>query len=88
MSVIERRDGQDYEAWFTWYPSTHRRAGCTVEVVTRQAYRRLSILHQGAVEAGAALYAALRDGHSLGDEAVHNAMARWEALDPQPPRGQ
>jgi hypothetical protein len=43
---------------------------------------------QGAVEAGAALYAALRDGHSLGDEAVHDAMTRWEALSLHHPGGQ
>jgi hypothetical protein len=29
-------DKQDYEAWFTVYPSTHRLAGQTVEVIPRQ----------------------------------------------------
>jgi hypothetical protein len=53
MSLIEREPGaQNYEAWFTEYPSTHRRAGQTVEVVTRAAYERLRHdTTEGAVEA-------------------------------------
>jgi hypothetical protein len=51
--LIERDIGteQNYEAWFDDYPSTHRRAGQTVEVVTREAYERLHDQLRGAVDA-------------------------------------
>jgi hypothetical protein len=50
MNVLGH-SGQSYDAWFTDYPSTHKCAGQTVEVVTRAAYDRLAATTPGAVEA-------------------------------------
>ena len=41
---------QSYTAWFTTYPSTHERAGQTVEVVARWVYEALAEQHAGAVD--------------------------------------
>jgi hypothetical protein len=68
MSLIEREPGtQNYEAWFTEYPSTHRRAGQTVEVVTRAAYERLRHDdYQGAVD--------IETGVAAGHATYHHAI--------------
>ena len=44
--------GQDFTAWFTDYPSTHRLAGRTVEVVPRAEYElmREALLKIDAIE--------------------------------------
>jgi hypothetical protein len=96
MTVIERWECpvEAHGSWPAWpkgeptprcrrYPNG---VTCGREMV-KVEYVRVEQL-RGAVEAGTALYAALRDGRSLGDEAVHNAMARWEALGPPPTGGQ
>jgi hypothetical protein len=76
MGLIERDIGteRNYEAWFTDYPSTHRRAGQTVEVVTREAYERLHDQHRGAVEALSQIAHAY-----AGDSATMRTIA-WDAL--------
>ena len=50
---IERSEAesQSYTAWFTAYPSTHEKAGQTVEVIARWVYDALAQQHAGAIEA-------------------------------------
>jgi hypothetical protein len=69
MNVLGH-SGQSYDAWFTDYPSTHKCAGQTVEVVTRAAYDRLAATTPGAVSRE---HAAQAIGWLSAEVAVHGA---------------